>query len=449
MPSGCRFPACEPLGSSYDIVTLMRPYTKPDLTRPIEEIRAEVQRDYETLAATLGLPAALSFEAAVAATKIGMVRPEKYPFKDFQQTFAETVARQSLTEEAFTDAFEIMTGVWNHFPHDDLGMSPVEKMRAEVADGAPPIDYDALQKELTSDEGIERMHAAIDERLTFLSDVAQSYLEEYLPDVGGTKKDARTICAILADPERDARDALRYLYIDMTKAREAEKTPLRVTMADLQPIVRVITMCENHIMSTMPNGHKNSRMFQYIAQQCVEYVTREFEKSRHSGKAAGSVTIIEPLDVLDMLLDLHVEIGALTQRLRISEGLTEAAHHILDWLALTDVNEILGRKPSVRAAHVLAVARLIAATGDPKHPFTALAAKLQTASGFADPAAYETEIARLAELVLTACGDPAQMMPVPGKEPDDCDERLATLAPKLRLRSPFTPDDLSIPSPFI
>lgn len=427
----------------------MRPYTKPNMERPIEEIRAEVRRDYEALAAALRLPEALDFEAAVAATKIGMVSPKKYPFKEFQLAFADQVARQSLNEEAFTDAFEVVTGVWNHFPHDDLGMSPIEKMRAEVDAGAPPIDYGALSEELTSDEGAERMHTAVDKRLAFLSEIAESYLEEYLPSVGGTKKDMKAILTILADPTKDPNEALRYMLIDMTAERKKKKSRLRVTISDLQPVVRVLTMCENHIASVMDNGHKNSRLFQQIARQCVEHMASEFEEGKRSGKAVGSITIIEPVDALDMLLDLHAAIADHAKRLRVTEGLADAAHHILDWLALTDINEVLGREPSERAAHILAVARLIAATGDPKRPFTALAPKLRAMSGIADDTAYEAEIVRLAEIALTNCGDPAQMMPVPGQEPDDCETRLATLAPSLKLRSPLSPNDLSAPSPFI
>lgn len=418
------------------------------MVRPIEDIRAEVRRDYEALVATLKLPKTLGFEAVVAATKIGMVSPKTYPFKELQQAFADAVARQSSNDDAFTDAFEIVTGVWNHFPHDDLGMSPIERMRADIASGTPPIDYDALRDELMSEHGAERVLEAIDKRLAFLSEVAQSYLEQYLPDVGGTKKDARAICSILADPTRDPNDALKYLLIDMTKSRQDKKTPTRITFGDTQPVVRVITMCENHIVSTMDNGHKNSRMFQQIARQCVEHMAGALAESQHAGKAAGSITIIEPIDALDMLLDIHAAIGETSKRLRITKGLEEAAHHILDWLTLTDIHEILGRNPSERAAHILAVARLIAATGDPKFSFATLAPKLQAIGRYADDTAYTAEISRLAELALTNCGDPTQMMPIPGKEPEDCVEHLAELAPVLKLRSPILPDDLSMPSPF-
>lgn len=427
----------------------MRPYTKPDMERPIEEIRVEIKRDYEALVTLLKLPEELGFEAAVTATRIGMVSPKTYPFKEFQRTFADAVARQSSNDEAFTDAFEIVTGVWNHFPHDDLGMSPIERMRADIADGAPPIDYDVLRDELTSPEGVERMHEAVDKRLAFLSEVAQSYLEQRLPDVGGTKKDVRAICSILADPTQDPNAALKYLLIDMTKSRQYKKAQTRVTFGDTQPVVRAITMCENHIASVMNNGHKNSRMFQEIARQCVKHMTEALNENQHACKAAGSITIIEPIDALDMLLDIHAAIGETSKRLRITEGLEEAAHHILDWLTLTDIHEILGREPSKRAAHILAVARLIAATGDPKQPFAAFAQELQMISGYADTSTYEAEIVRLADLLLTNCGDPTQMMPIPGKEPDDCVIRLAELAPSLKLRSPISTDDLSMPSPFI
>jgi len=427
----------------------MRPYTKPDMERPIEEIRAEVKHDYETLARALSFPENIKFEAAVAAAKIGMTSPTKYPFKEFQGVFTDYVARHSGNEEVFTDAFEIVTGVWNHFPHDDLGMSPVEMMRKDVAEGQAPIDYDALREKLTSEHGDERMFKAVDQRLDFLSDIARSHLEHYMPSIGGTKKNATHIVSILADPKRDPQDALKYLLIDMSRARQAKKMRMRVTFGDIQPVVRVITMCENHVASTMENGHKNSRMFQAIAEQCSEYVAKTIKESRRAGRSAGSITITEPVKVLDTLLDIHSAISETAQRLRIMEGLEEAAHHILDWLVLTDIHEILGCNSKERAVHILAVARLIATTGDPKYSFTTLAPKLQTKSGYMDNASYEREISRLAELVLTNCGDPLQMMPIPGQEPDDCMERLAKLAPSLKLRSPISLDDLSPPSPFI
>lgn len=428
----------------------MRSYTTPDLERPIEEIRAEIKRDYEALAAMLQLPPALGFEAAVAAAKIGMVPRDKYPFKEFQQAFADTVARYSGNDEAFTDAFEIVTGVWNHFPHDDLGMSPVERMRADVAAGEPAIDYDALREDLTGDARIEKMHQATDVRLEFLSDVAQAHLWRHLRAIGGTKKDAEAIVAILADPERDPGDALTYLLIDMMQKRRERKARGKVTIEDVQPAVRAITMCENHVASVMENGHKNSRMFQEIARQCVAHMAESLAKGQREGKRAGSVELIEPLAALDMLLDIHAEVSELSKRLRIAEGLEEAAHHILDWLTLTDIHEILGRDPKASAPLILAAARLIAETGDPKHAFAGLAPKLRrAASGFADDEAYDKEIARLAEKALSNCGDPLHMMPVPGQEPDDCEERLAKLAPALKLRSPVSPQDLPTPSPFM
>ncbi len=422
----------------------MKSYTKPDLERPIEELRAEIQRDYEALVTNAQLPHTLGFEAAVAATKLGMVSPRSYPFKDFQSAFADFIARHSGNEDTFIDAFEIMTGVWNHFPHDDLGMSPVEKMREEVAAGAPPIDYDALLEEENSPENEERIQKAIDQRLQFLSEVAEENLLYFLRTIGGTKKDLKAITAIFTDPTRDPSDALTYLLVEMPKARPNKK----VTYADMQPVVRALTMGENHLVSVMKNGHQNSRLFQEMVRQCVNQIAASLEENAHSGKASGSLTLIEPIEVLDTLLDTHAEISVLARRLRIAEGLKDAAHHILDWLVLTDINEIFGYNPKERAAHILAVARLIAATGDPKRPFTTLEPKLQAASGYADSNAFKTEIARLAEFALIHCGDPRQMMPIPGQEPDDCEKRLTALAPSLAFRSPILPDDLSTPSPF-
>ena len=429
---------------------MMRSYTKPDMERPIEDIRAEVKRDYEALAEMLQLPESIGFAAAVASANIGMNPRDKYPFKLFQKQFADTVARHSGNDEAFVDAFEIVTGVWNHFPHDDLGMSPVERMRLDVAAGDTAPDYDALQEEITSPVRAEKILKAIDVRLAFLSDVAHAYLERHLRSIGGTKKDARAITAIFADPKRDTNDALKYLLIDMMKARRGRNVREGVTIEDIQPTVRAITMCENHTVSVMENGHKNSRMFQWIARQCMEYMAKSLAESNAYEHTTGSVTIVEPLDALDMLLDVHAGVDVLAKRLRIDSGLTEAAHHILDWLMLTDIHDILGRDPKESAVFMLAAARLIATTGmgDKKHMFTRLVVKLQAESGFTEND-FDKEVARLARKALCNCGDPVQMMPIPGREPDDCEDRLIAFAPCIKIQSPISLDDLPVPSPFM
>ncbi len=432
---------------------MMRPYTKPDMERPIEELRAEIKRDYEALSAMIELPEELGFAAAVEATRAGMTPRDSYPFKKFQQAFADTAARHSGNGEAFADAFEIVTSVWNYFPHDDIGMSPVERLRAEVAAGQPPIDYDALREELTSPERGERMLKAIDERLGFLSEVAQAHLERHLRAIGGTKKDLRAIVDLLADPQGDPVDALQYLIlttIECARKRKKRAGKKGITMEDIQPAVRALTMCENHIASVMDNGHKNSRLFQNVARQCVTHMTEEMAKQEEEGKVAGSIRLIEPVEALDMLLDTHASVAELAKRLRTPEGFEEASHHILDWLALTDIRDILGREPKESAVLIMAAARLIAATGNPKRPFSDLAPKLRAAApGFANDDAYEKEVTRLARVALANCGDPTHMMPIPGTEPDDCEERLTELAPELKLRSPLSPNDLPTPSPFM
>jgi hypothetical protein len=236
----------------------------------------------------------------------------------------------------------------------------------------------------------------------------------------------------------------------MMKARQSKKVRKKVTIEDIQPTVRAITMCENHTATVMDNGHLHSRMFQEIAHQCMAHMDDMLAQSKKSRKTAGSIRVIEPLAVLDQFLDVHAEISEIARRTRMTIGLEEAAHHILDWLVLTDIQEILGRGPKEIAALVCAVARFIAATGDPKHAFASLSPKLRAiTTHFVDDGAYHAEIARVAEKVICNCGDPLQMMPIPGEEPDDCMERIATIAPCLKLRSPVSWDDLPIPSPFM
>jgi hypothetical protein len=427
----------------------MRSYTTPNLTQPIDEIRAEIKRDYEALAHMVQLPTELGFEAAVATTYIGMVPSHAYPFKKFQQDFAEAVARHSGNDEAFNDAFEIVTGVWNYFPHQDLGMSPVELIRKEVAEGGEMPDYEAIRDAELSPEQQEQMFKETDQILIFLSEVAESHLIKHLQRIGCTKKDAQTIIEIIEDPEQDPEMALLSLITKITKRITQTKTQKhRITMKDIQPAMRALAMCENHITIIVDGNHKSSRMMQAIAEQCATHMMKSLAQSK--SKTTVGVEIIEPIMPLECLLDVHVSINEVSTRLHVPEGLEEAAHHILDWIMLTDIHEVIAHNDAEEyAAIILAVARLIAETGDPKRPFDNLAPLLRkNVPSITDDTAYAKEVARIARMVLCRCSDPILMMPIPGQEPADCEERLAVLAPDLKFRSSISPNDLSVPSPF-
>jgi hypothetical protein len=121
-----------------------------------------------------------------------MVPPDAYPFKAFQQEFAEAVAQRSANDDAFADAFEVVTGVWNHFPHDDLGMSPMERMREETTAGQG-LSPDDIERMLSDEGADDRMWEAVDVRLALLSDVAQGHLEQHLRLIEGPRKMRRLL----------------------------------------------------------------------------------------------------------------------------------------------------------------------------------------------------------------------------------------------------------------
>lgn len=426
----------------------MKSYTKPDIERPIEDIRAEIQRDYEALAVLVALPDTLSFDAAVAAAKKGMVPHDNYPFKEFQRQFADVVARHSGNDAAFTDAFEVVTAVWNYFPHDDLGKAPVEALRDDIAQGRDG-GLDQMHQLIDDPDAFdEDVLVDIDDALQILSDVSETGLKQHLRAIGGTAKDAKAIVDILADPERDPNEALMYLFGTLGK-KKPRKGALVATFENIQPVVRAISACENHTVSTMKNGHVTSRMFADIARTCAEHMDAEMERAERSGAVADAIELIDPLVVLDHFIDIHADIAQIAQDISAPAGLEEAAHHVLDWL-MPDIHEIMGTPSEEMAARMLGVAQLIATTGDPDYVAEPHGALIRDASeSFADDSEYEAEITRIAEKVLCQCGDPAQMMPIPGLEPDDCEKRLEKIAPCLGLRSPIDPNDLPIPSPFM
>ncbi len=402
------------------------------MTTPIEELRTAIRRDYETMAREYDFPSTLSFEAAIRVVHVGVNSRKDYPFKKFQNDVCDVLIHKQLPNNILTTNLQILGAVWNYFPHKDLGMSPIEAIREEKSktittneNGDATIDLDAYFN-------------AVDEKLEYLAEVSEKTLARHLEKIGCTAKDARTLVAFLSDPTCKPDDALIKLF-DCVRARKT-KRPKIVTMEDIQPAVRALAACENHTISIMPNNHRNSRMFQTIVEQTMNLNTSRLTTNTPDDNLHE---MIEPLSVLDALIKTHQNIQKTHTTIRADITLHESAHHILDWLALTDVREIIARPPRETALIMLGVARLISCTGDPAYQPGCTDAQIRRKTTFlkSEPA-YEKEIRRIAQIALESCNDPGLMLADLPHIPDDADSRLAALAPRLALRSPIDADQI-------
>lgn len=429
----------------------MRPYTQPDFEKDIEVLRAQVKHDYNQMAILLKLPRRLDFlHACKAVLAGGLGMKDGSPYEKFKDDLFSTVASTIEKEDGLNDVLEILTGVWNHFPHDDLGgLSPIEKMRAE------PPSSDMVSIDPSSLDMKEYM-AEIDREVLSFSETVASNLLEYLKDIGLGKEEQQHILGILSDPHQKPDTAVLYLFTRMTNVATDRKQANQksLTIDDIQPVARALMWCENYTASKMPNGHWNSRMFQNITEQAIEYNTRTVAKADAEIKpSAKTVLIVDPLRTFQALSMIHDTISEFSEEFNIDIGIEEATRHLVDWLALIDIHELLVQKDlNITTHYLFGAARLIAVTGDPKLSYKRLATRLRKEHkeivSQVEFVAFDKEVKRIAEKVLNAVADPVMLMPYPGNEPHDYMERLAELAPDIKLRPSLNDDPPSIPSPF-
>lgn len=422
----------------------MRPYSQPDFDIDIAVLRAEIERDYTHMAGRLKLPKRLDFSHACAATLAGgMGIHDGSPYETFKKELLDAVASSSKKEEYEPgEILEILTGVWNHFPHKDLdGLSPIEKMRSEYT----ASDAERMLDDLDSID-IETYEEHIDREILLLSDTVAKNFLEHLKKIGFDKKEGQHIIDILSDPKRDPSDALSYLFSKMIhNSRVKQKT---FTIDDIQPAVRALMWCENHTASKMSNGHWGSRMFQNIVEQAMHYNTHVVAEAEERSDNK-EVLMVDPFRTLEALSLIHDAISEYSAHFNLDIGIEESTRHLVDWLALVDIHELIVQEDlNITTLYFLGAARLIAATGDPTQPYVDLENLLRKEiAQHADAHTFDDEVKRIAEKVLNATQDPVMLMPYPGKEPDDCEDRLAQLAPDLKLRSPLNGDLLFTPPP--
>lgn len=423
----------------------MKSYTKPDFETDVEKLRAQIKRDYIEMVKCLELPKRFDFphaRKAVLAGGTGM--NDGSPYEKFKGDLLHVVASNSKEEHDLDDALQILTGVWNHFPHDDLdGLSPIEKMRDES------VDSKKSSNDLPT-VNMEKYTTEIDREILSLSDAVANNLLAYLKDVGLNKEDQQHMLGILSDPHQEPENAIHYFFTRIIDT--AKKKKKHLTIDDMQPAVRALMWCENYTASKMPNGHVSSRMFQNIVEQTMEHnnsITTEEDIKTLPGEKAALVA--DPLGILLTLSMIHDAISEYSVSFHVDIGMEEATRHLVDWLALVDMHELLVRNDlNISTFYFFGAARLIAATGDPKRPYKRLATRLyKEVASDADPKEFDREVKRIAEKVLYTVQDPIMLMPYPGKEPNNCMENLAELAPDIKFRSPLNDDPSFIPPNFL
>ncbi|MDD2935487.1 MAG: hypothetical protein PHX25_03385 [Candidatus Pacebacteria bacterium] len=423
----------------------MKPYTQPDFNKDIKILREQVEHDYNQMVKRFKLPKRLDFLHACKAVLVGGLGiNDNSPYEIFKEDLFNTIILTVKKKAEIQDIFEILTGVWNHFPHSDLnGLSPIEKIRNEhlslnIGSKKPfPLNKKKYATE------IDR------EVLSFSEKVANNLLE-YLEDIGLGKKEQKHILDILSDPSSNPNDALMYLFTQIIDKKSLKQETR--TIDDIQPAVRALMWCENYTASKMSNGHLNSRMFQNIVEQTIKYNESTIAKTKKKKSRTKTISIIDPLQVLKRLSMIHDMISNLSEKFDIEIGIEEATKHIVDWLALTDIQELLTHKDSeIATFHFLGVAQLIAVTGDPKQSYKNLKVQLhEEISRQIKPEIFNNEIKRIAKKVLGVVQDPIMLMPYPGKlsNEDDCINRLTKLNPNIKSHQSLGDDLLPIPSPF-
>ena len=215
-----------------------------------------------------------------------------------------------------------------------------------------------------------------------------------------------------------------------------------VTIEDIQPMIRAMVAGESHIASQMPNGFHNSRMFQDLAHKVIEGIGQILETK------SEPVEIIQPVSVIYALADTHRDIDMEADKMDVKLEYISAVHHVLDWLIDSDYMELFTHEPRILALKLYGTVNLISQIADPEFDtgvkFGVLHRKVKTA--FSGSKEYESELHRIAEIVLCNCRDPLLLLPNIVSPPDEWRANLEKEFPCLLKNN--LDNSLPIPSPF-
>lgn len=423
----------------------MYKYQIPDLKTPIKKIRTDIERDYARLEEDCSLPENLHFHEVLKAVAVGANPTQNYPFIELQGALLNHLTTLNMLPELFDKAVGLFASVWNYFPHKDLGMSPVEKMREDTGSKIITNELENLSNEEVL---FESVFSSADKTLTELAEATKKQTLAHIAAIGGTKNDLADITTILSKPNADIDEA--YALIVRRLPTFSQRIGTEIKLNDLQPFNRALMLFESHLAAKMPNGHYTSRMFQNIVEQFSDYGEKLIEREGNMGNKM--VALVPPHEQLRMLAFAHATLGVYAKRLQACDALLDAARYILDMLVYIDTRHIAENDPLWSALASLSIAQTISRTVHPTFPLGMSKTALQkavheefdavTAQNFAE------ESTALLERVIYDSEDLTPLCANTIKVPKDIVERLTKLAPELALRSPISLSDFSEPSPF-
>ena len=293
----------------------------------------------------------------------------------------------------------------------------------------------------------------IDTAVNFLNETTKDALWHELKKLKLAKKDVTAITKILVDPKRSPDEALVHI-MNALVSRAAKGTRHRAQedesfLSHIQPAVRALVAYENHCASRMENGHVTSRMCEHVVTEALALTDASVKESQARGRRHDTVHLYDPAALMAHFAEAYVAIEGEGRAVRASRELQATARHMLDWATYADIEIMMQSDAHTLADVALGAARLVAeslrqARG---HGGTIRALSKRVAD-IMDMKEFTERAKQFAEAALCECNDPALMAPDVTDVPKNLTELLTPLAPCLRFRSPFAPDDVSVPSPF-
>lgn len=394
-------------------------YPKPNDKNSINGIRLEIEKDYNALASKYSFPKIFSFTKVTYLVSKGMPTEGEYPFKKLQFKFMEYVLNNVDNESEVNKIIGTFMAIWNYFPHDDMGMAPVEV---------------SAENSLLEDEENIDVFEILDELLLDIKDVVDEKIYRQGKKIGLLKKESKQIIDILSKPSIDPSQSLEKLFLILRN----KKTNKIVTMEDIQPFVRAVSFAENHTPAKLDNNHYTSRMLQELARGSVQSVSGQ----------PGKIKYVNPallLSVIHETIELVQNDGG---ELNADKNHIDTSHHLLNWVVdVDDFSYISNYSPDVLSALLLGSSNYITrvVTPDEYISYSDSDIYLLIKNEFESLSDYQKEVKEMTQKILKTCSDPLMCVPDIIRAPDDYIDRLREIVPGLKkLR-----DDDDIPQGFI
>jgi len=409
-----------------------RYYFKPDFDTDIDIIRKDIKKDYEAYEKKYAFVPNLRFDAILEKASSA----DKHFEKTLQIVQKQLTAYLSLKKVSGDEYFAILQtfmAIWNYFPNADMGKSPIEAMRAEVAgDTQKRTDYEKMAN-TPAEEMLNNMMQDGFEAMHVLDDVYTQELTILIKHIGGIKKDADNIHNILADSERDPVDALKYLY-DVAGGGGASKSKKRTkySVDEIQDMVRSLAGLEWYTVSEIAKGQYTTRLFQEILEQAVQT-----HMKKHT-RPPQELMLVGAMSQYQYIMLVHMAIAEIMKRFpekKWSILLSQTVHHLLTWVAVIDTSLCTKyKKPIECAAMILQTAWYISHTIEPEFDLGCTKEDLEKVCKkendvIGSPQMREAIILQLSQALMCHCADPLMLLVNVLDNPDDIKARVSRFAP--------------------